>query len=27
VVLLSDGVRNYMSKFIDDRWMRENEFT
>ncbi len=26
VVLLSDGVRNYMSKFIDDRWMRENEF-
>ena len=26
VVLLSDGVRNYMTKFIDDRWMRENEF-
>ncbi len=26
VVLLSDGVRNYMSKFIDDRWMRENDF-
>ncbi len=26
VVLLSDGVCNYMSKFIDDRWMRENEF-
>ncbi len=26
VVLLSDGVRNYMTKFIDDRWMRENNF-
>ncbi len=26
VVLLSDGVRNYMTKFIDDRWMRENHF-
>jgi cysteine synthase len=24
VVLLADGVRNYMTKFIDDRWMREN---
>ncbi|NDE13394.1 cystathionine beta-synthase [bacterium] len=26
VVLLSDGVRNYMTKFIEDRWMRENHF-
>ncbi len=24
VVILADGVRNYMSKFLDDRWMREN---
>ncbi|SME93217.1 cystathionine beta-synthase [Pseudobacteriovorax antillogorgiicola] len=27
VVLLPDGVRNYMTKFVDDRWMRENNFT
>lgn len=27
VVLLADGVRNYMSKFIDDKWMRDNRFT
>lgn len=26
VVLLADGVRNYMTKFVDDRWMRENHF-
>jgi cystathionine beta-synthase len=26
VVLLPDGVRNYMSKFVDDHWMRENHF-
>jgi cystathionine beta-synthase len=26
VVILPDGVRNYMTKFIDDRWMRENKF-
>jgi cystathionine beta-synthase len=26
VVLLADGVRNYMSKFIDDKWMEENRF-
>ena len=26
VVVLSDGVRNYMSKFVDDRWMRDNRF-
>lgn len=27
VVLLPDSVRNYMTKFLDDRWMRENGFT
>lgn len=27
VVILPDGVRNYMTKFVDDRWMRENNFT
>ena len=27
VVLLADSVRNYMTKFLDDRWMRENGFT
>ncbi len=27
VVILPDSVRNYLSKFIDDRWMRENGFT
>ena len=26
VVLLPDGVRNYMTKFIDDKWMAENRF-
>jgi cystathionine beta-synthase len=26
VVLLADGVRNYLSKFVDDKWMRENRF-
>ena len=26
VTLLPDSVRNYMSKFIDERWMRENGF-
>ena len=26
VVILADGIRNYMSKFVDDRWMRENGF-
>ena len=26
VVLLPDGVRNYMTKFVDDRWMAENNF-
>jgi len=27
VVVLADGVRNYMTKFLDERWMRENGFT
>jgi len=27
VTLLPDSVRNYMTKFLDDRWMRENGFT
>ncbi|MHC4448923.1 MAG: cystathionine beta-synthase [Planctomycetota bacterium] len=26
-VLLPDSVRNYMTKFLDDAWMRENGFT
>jgi cystathionine beta-synthase len=27
VVILADSVRNYMTKFMDDQWMRENGFT
>jgi len=27
VVVLPDSVRNYMTKFLDDQWMRENGFT
>jgi cystathionine beta-synthase len=27
VVILSDSVRNYLTKFLDDRWMRENGFS
>ncbi len=27
VVILPDGIRNYMTKFIDDKWMEENRFT
>lgn len=27
VVILPDSVRNYMTKFMDDAWMRENGFT
>ena len=27
VVLLPDSIRNYMSKFLDDGWMEENNFT
>ena len=26
VVILPDGVRNYMTKFIEDKWMKENHF-
>ncbi|MHC4931657.1 MAG: pyridoxal-phosphate dependent enzyme, partial [Planctomycetota bacterium] len=27
VTILPDSVRNYMTKFLDDLWMRENGFT
>jgi cystathionine beta-synthase len=27
VTILPDSVRNYMTKFLDDQWMRENGFT
>lgn len=27
VIILSDGVRNYLSKFVDDKWMQINRFT
>ncbi len=26
VVILPDGVRNYMTKFVDDKWMVDNNF-
>ena len=26
VVLLPDGIRNYLGKFADDRWMIDYEF-
>lgn len=26
VVVLSDGVRNYMTKFVDNNWMKQNGF-
>ncbi|CAN5647679.1 hypothetical protein BH11MYX1_BH11MYX1_55970 [soil metagenome] len=26
VVILSDSIRNYLSKFVDDRWMRQQGF-
>lgn len=26
LTLLTDGVRNYMTKFVEDRWLRENGF-
>ena len=26
VVILPDGIRNYMSKFMDNKWMQENGF-
>jgi cystathionine beta-synthase len=25
-VVLPDGIRNYMTKFVDDKWMRDNGF-
>ena len=27
VVILPDGVRNYMTKFVDDKWMLDNNFS
>jgi len=27
VVILPDSVRNYMTKFVDDQWMKENGFS
>ena len=26
VVILPDGVRNYLTKFVDDKWMQDNRF-
>jgi cystathionine beta-synthase len=26
LVVLADGIRNYLTKFVDDRWMRDNGF-
>lgn len=26
VIILPDGIRNYMTKFMDNRWMKEHEF-
>lgn len=26
LVILADGIRNYMSKFVDDKWMRDHAF-
>jgi cystathionine beta-synthase len=26
LTILTDGVRNYMTKFVEDRWLRENGF-
>jgi cysteine synthase A len=26
VTILADGVRNYLTKFVDDKWMRDNGF-
>ncbi|OGT60407.1 MAG: cystathionine beta-lyase [Gammaproteobacteria bacterium RIFCSPHIGHO2_12_FULL_43_28] len=26
LILLPDGIRNYLSKFVDDRWMKEHDF-
>jgi cystathionine beta-synthase len=27
LTILADGVRNYMTKFLDDKWMQENRFS
>ena len=24
--ILADGIRNYLSKFVDDDWMKKNNF-
>lgn len=26
VVVLADGIRNYLTKFVDDAWMKQNDF-
>ncbi len=26
VFIVPDGIRNYISKFVDDRWMKEEGF-
>src|SRR6185437_9279842 len=26
VIILPDGIRNYLSKFVDDTWMRDKGF-
>jgi len=26
VVILADGVRNYLTKFVDNHWMKEKGF-
>ena len=26
LILLPDGIRNYMSKFVDDDWMKEKGY-
>mgnify|MGYP001303437627 FL=1 len=26
LVMLPDSIRNYMSKFVDDEWMKKNDF-
>lgn len=26
VVILADGIRNYMTKFVDNKWMKEHKF-
>jgi len=27
VVILADGIRNYMTKFVDSNWMKQNQFS